>query len=215
MKKPLFVTVSIVAFSLPAMAADRQTISLSTPTPTFYGSPLQVEVGNRYWLSNGGFAYDLGDPINPGQKNSRLTYSNATGQSAEVFWRIDHETGVFTKGFLGGGSLISGKMNDEDFPVKGSPYSNTIHVQSGGSLKYLTVDIGYNFLRGNSAQRSPFKLGAFVGYNNFHERYNSFGCSQVAYNPRICGSAVPTTFDSLDQNTSWNSLRVGLGGEVT
>ena len=215
MKKHLLVTVSIVVFSLPAIAADLQTKPSLASAPIFSDTPLQVEVGNRYWLSNGGFAYDLGDTNIPGQKNSRLTYSNATGQSAEVFWRVDHETGIFAKGFLGGGSLTSGKMNDEDFPPGHSPYSNTISVQSGGSLKYLTVDIGYNFLKGNSAVGLPFKLGAFVGYNNFHERYNTFGCNQVASDPGLCGSATPTNFDGLDQNTSWNSLRVGLGGEVT
>lgn len=215
MKMHLLVTAYLVVFSLQAIAADLQTISPLAPNTIILGAPLQVEVGSRYWLSNGGFAYDLGDPYITGQKNSRLTYSNATGQSSEVFWRVDHETGFFAKGFFGGGSLTSGKMNDEDFPPAVSLYSNTISVQSGGSLKYLTVDLGYNILRGNSAEGLPFELGAFVGYNNFHERYNTFGCNQVASNPDICGSALPTNFDVLDQNTSWNSLRVGLGGEVT
>lgn len=100
MKKHLLVTTYLVAFSLQAIAADLQTISPLAPNTIILGAPLQVEVGSRYWLSNGGFAYDLGDPYITGQKNSRLTYSNATGQSSEVFWRVDHETGFFAKGFL-------------------------------------------------------------------------------------------------------------------
>ncbi len=142
MKKRLLAAVSIVAISLPVEAADLESKSQAAPAPIFSGSPLQVEFGTRYWLSNGGYVKNLYDTEIPNQLNSRLSYSNATGQSAEVFWRVDHETGVFAKGFLGGGSLTSGKMNDEDFAPAISPYSNTIQVQSGGSLKYLTVDLG-------------------------------------------------------------------------
>ena len=215
MNKRLLAAVSIVAISLPVEAADLQSKSQAAPAPIFSGTPLQVEFGTRYWLSNGGYVKNLYDTEIPNQLNSRLSYSNATGQSAEVFWRLDHETGVFAKGFLGGGSLTSGKMNDEDFAPAISPYSNTISVQSGGSLKYLTVDLGYNFLRGTNPAGLPYKIGAFVGYNNFHERYNTFGCNQVSFNQDVCGSSIPTSFDGLDENTSWNSLRVGLGGEVT
>lgn len=215
MNKHLLAAFGIFVLPVPVKAADLQIKSQTAPAPMLSGSPLQVEFGSRYWLSNGGYVKNLYDPIIPNQLNSRLSYSNITGQSAEVFWRVDHETGVFAKGFLGGGSLTSGKMNDEDFAPAISPYSNTIHVQSGGSLKYLTVDLGYNFLRGTNPAGLPYKIGAFVGYNNYHERYNTFGCNQVSFNQGLCGSSIPTSFDNLDENTSWNSLRVGLGGEVT
>ena len=212
MNKHLLAALWIFVLPVPVNAADLQIKSQTAPAPMLSGSPLQVEFGSRYWLSNGGYVKNLYDPITPNQLNSRLSYSNITGQSAEVFWRVDHETGVFAKGFLGGGSLTSGKMNDEDFPPAISPYSNTVSVQSGGSLKYLTVDLGYNFLQGNSTNGLPFRIGGFVGYNNFHERMNTFGLSQVGYSYE---PAISTIFDTLDENTSWNSLRVGLGGEVT
>lgn len=193
-----------------AYAADMTKVD--TQSPVFASIPLEVEVGSRYWLSNGSYVGNLYDGVTPGQMNSRLTYNNMTGHSAEVFYRVEHETGVFLKGFFGGGTLASGKMNDEDFPPFEKSYSNTISVQSGGSLKYLTVDFGYDFLRGNSTNGLPFRIGAFVGYNNLHERMNTFGITQVG------SELLPNTtnnFDGLDENTSWNSLRLGLGGEVT
>jgi hypothetical protein len=64
-------------------------------------------------------------------KASRLTYGDIAGHSAELFFRADHESGLFLKGFIGGGALPSGKMNDEDFPPGIFPYSNTLHAQSG------------------------------------------------------------------------------------
>jgi opacity protein-like surface antigen len=196
-----------------AQAAD--IINSQSAAPVMTTIPLEVEVGSRYWLSNGSYVGNLYDAVTPGQMNSRLTYNNMTGHSAEVFFRLEHETGIFAKGFIGGGTLASGKMNDEDFPPAISPYSNTIQVQSGGQIKYLTFDVGYEVLRGYAINGLPFRIGPFVGYNNYHERFNTFGCGQVASNPNVCGQAFPTTFDGLDENTSWNSLRVGLGGEVT
>ena len=155
------------------------------------------------------------------QRNSRLTFGNLTGHSAELFFRVDHESGVFLKGFIGGGALASGKLNDEDFPAAtGSAYSNTLSVQSGGSLKYVTIDLGFNLLAGTMPTGQTFKIGPFVGYNHFHERINTFGCSQVELNPLFCGTVppfftpIPTLYDGLDADATWNSLRAGLAGEV-
>jgi outer membrane immunogenic protein len=66
----------------------------------------------------------------------------------------------------------------------------------------------------------PIKIGPFVGYNHFHQRINTFGCSQVGANPGICGTVppfftpIPTSFDALDADASWNSIRAGVGGVV-
>lgn len=165
MKALPLITLLFTALTTTASALDIGTIGIQRPNssasqaPILSSHPLQIEVGTRYWLSNGGYVKNLYDTTIPNQQNSRLSYSNITGQSSEVFWRVDHETGIFSKGFLGGGSLVSGKMNDEDFSPATSPYSNTIQVQSGGSLKYLTVDVGYNILKGNNTTGLPFKIG--------------------------------------------------------
>jgi opacity protein-like surface antigen len=194
---------------------------LKAPPPILATSPWRVEFGTRYWFSSGNHKYDYYDVHIPGLLISRLTFGDLTGHSAETFFRVDHESGVFLKGFLGGGTLASGKLNDEDTvaATKG-PYSNTVHVQSGGSLKYVTVDLGYNVVETRLPTGQPVRIGAFVGYNNFHERMNSFGCAQVLAGTEFCSTdppnrvPYPTSLDGLDFDVAWNSLRVGVGGEI-
>jgi opacity protein-like surface antigen len=195
--------------------------SRKAPPPIFVASPWQIEVGARYWYSSGGFQKDLYDPFVTAQKNSRLTYADITGHSAETFFRIDHiPTGLYLKGYVGGGALSSGKMNDEDFPPGVAPYSNTLQVQSGGSIKYASVDLGYKLFSATLPTGNPFTVGPLVGYHHMHERLNTFGCAQVAANPGICGAIPPTfgpistNFDGLDEDLDWNSIRAGLAGEV-
>ncbi|MFO1103201.1 MAG: outer membrane beta-barrel protein [Methylocystis sp.] len=192
------------------------------PPPLFLApSPWRVEVGARYWFSSGNHKYDYYHAYFPGTLVSRLTFGDVTGHSAETFFRVDHESGAFLKGFFGGGTLASGKLNDEDtVAAKYGGYSNTVHVQSGGSLKYVTVDLGYNVVETRLPTGQPVRIGPFVGYNNFHERMNSFGCAQVLMNTELCAAApenrtpYPTSLDGLDFDVSWNSLRVGVGGEI-
>lgn len=138
-------TLLTVGAATVAEAADPAAPPVLKAPPILAASPWRVEFGTRYWFSSGNHKYDYYDAHVPGQLISRLTFGDLTGHSAETFFRVDHESGVFLKGFLGGGTLASGKLNDEDTvaATKG-PYSNTVHVQSGGSLKYVTVDLGYN-----------------------------------------------------------------------
>jgi len=86
-------------FSSPAITADLQTKSPPAPAQFLESSPLEIEVGSRYWLSNGGYLKNLYDNVIPNQMNSRLSYSSTTGRSAEAFRRVDHETDVFAKMF--------------------------------------------------------------------------------------------------------------------
>ena len=204
-----------------AKAADPAPLVLKAPPPILAASPWRVEFGTRYWFSSGNHKYDYYDAQVPGLLISRLTFGDLTGHSAETFFRVDHESGVFLKGFLGGGTLASGKLNDEDTvaATKG-PYSNTVHVQSGGSLKYVTVDLGYNVVETRLPTGQPVRIGPFVGYNNFHERMNSFGCAQILAGTEFCSTdppnrvPYPTSLDGLDFDVAWNSLRVGVGGEI-
>ena len=205
-----------LAADMPLAAGPR------TPTPPPPAiSGLQYEFGGRYWFSSGDHGFDLYDPLISRQLNSRLTFADLTGQTAEIFYRADFEPGVFLKGFVGGGAITSGKLNDEDFPISSDfPYSNTISNQSGGSLKYATVDLGYNLYRGALPGGQPVRIGPFIGYNHYHQRINTFGCNQVSANPQICGvippafTPIPTDVDVLDADASWNSLRAGVEGEV-
>lgn len=221
MRKFLLVFLSLAASFSPLAVCAADLPAYKAPPPLLAASPWRFEFGTRYWFSSGNHKYDFYNADIPDLLISRLTFGDLTGHSAETFFRVDHESGVFLKGFLGGGTLASGKLNDEDtVAAMYGVYSNTVHVQSGGSLKYVTVDLGYNVVETRLPTGQPVRIGPFVGYNNFHERMNSFGCAQVLLNANVCATAppnavsYPTSLDGLDFDVSWNSLRVGLGGDV-
>jgi hypothetical protein len=65
---------------------------------------------------------------------SRLTYDGLRGHSAEVFGRADHTSGVYVKGYLGGGILTKGDLNDEDFEPVIVPYSSTMSNHKDGQM---------------------------------------------------------------------------------
>ncbi|MCK9910325.1 hypothetical protein MXD81_14360, partial [Microbacteriaceae bacterium K1510] len=90
--------------------------------PTAKG-PYGFEIGGRYWYSWGRHKYDLGPPRYVPELDyaltSRLTYDNMTASTGEVTARITAPHNLFAKGFIGGGSITGGHMNDEDFNIEG------------------------------------------------------------------------------------------------
>jgi len=168
---------------------------------------LRFELGTRFWYSNGSFAKNLyDDPRFSSNLNSRLTFSNLTGQSYELFGRIDHTSGFFLKGFIGLGRIGGGTLVDEDFIV---PYSSTTSDQRGGRLSYATVDYGYDFL-----DKPNYRVGAFVGYNYMSERLNAYGCVQTATHPDICVPTIPSSVLGITEDAGWHSVRLGIAADV-
>jgi hypothetical protein len=188
-----------------AVAADLP-VKAPPPAPV---SLWQVEIGGRYFWSTGRMRYTLGDPFVMGQTNSQLTYRNMNSNAGETFIRADHSSGFFAKGFLGGGNLTSGTLNDEDFPPAIAPYSNTVSNISNGHLWYGTADIGYN-----PWQTDRYKVGFFVGYNHFYEQASGFGCTQVAGNAAICGVPIPASVQVLTETQNWDSVRIGVNAVI-
>ena len=175
-----------------------------------------VVVGSRVWFSTGKFQWNVG--AGPAGTNgdsdiSRLTYDGLTGYTAEYFQRIDTPWGLFTKGNLGLGIINAGHLNDEDWLVApfGAvvPYSNTLSNTNNGELGYVTLDIGYDVLRAAGS-----KVGPFVGYSYFTQRWETFGCSQIANSFSDCAPALPATTEVGTQSSTWQSLRVGLNGDT-
>lgn len=177
-------------------------------------SAWQFDVGARYWYSHGRYQNDLTlNTINAQQEHlvSRLTYESE-GHSGEVFWRIDSPHKLFLKGFAGGGGLVAGKMNDEDWfptdPQNATAYSNTDHNKVTGTIAYATLDVGID-LFGDAFG----KLGVFAGYNFYRDRKDAFNCRQIAL-------AIPTAFCgssegiSISQYEDWHSLRIGANGTL-
>jgi opacity protein-like surface antigen len=173
---------------------------------------LSGEFGGRVGWTTGRFQFTLFDPVVNTQMNSRLTWPGQTGLATEGFARIDHTSGIFAKGFIGGVALFNtSAMHDEDFPPAAVPYSNTISTTKNGNDVYGTGDLGYTALHG-----AGWRLGAFAGINYFEERLSAYGCTQIAGNPGICVPAgvIPAASMGLSRNEKWTSLRLGIGGDV-
>jgi outer membrane protease len=118
--------------------------------------------------------------------------------------------GFFLKGYIGAGSLNNGGLTDEDFPPFTDPfgYSATTSDQQGGHIRYASVDVGADLLRGPA-----YRFGVFVGYHYLNQLTNADGCTQLAGNPAICQPAITTDILGITQDNTFHSLRVGGNGD--
>jgi hypothetical protein len=182
---------------------------------TAWAAGWEVEGGARYWYSSGRFQKDWAnagniDPQNPTLNISRLTWDNLTGNSGELFARLESPWNIFVKGFVGGGSVSGGKINDEDWGFVTAPavsYSNT-EGNASGTLGYATVDAGYDVFRGTG-----YKLGIFAGYNIYTENKSSTTFTQIALPQSGIGNPPLNVF-VLGENDKWQSLRIGANAET-
>ena len=78
-----------------------------------------------------------------------------------------------------------------------------------GDIDYATLDLGYDFFRG-----AGYKLGAFVGYNYYKENKSAYGCTQIANQFSDCVPAIPSSVLGITEDDTWQSLRVGVNGEI-
>jgi hypothetical protein len=137
--------------------------------PSFFQG-WEVDAGTRYWYSGGTEKNTSGT----GTLISQLTSSNLTGQSGELFARVDTQSRIFVKGHVGTGAITGGKNTDEDWGA-GTQNKTGFQVADGttsGWLNYAAADIGYNVLRD-----SNYKFGPFVGYSYFRQNINTYGCN--------------------------------------
>ncbi len=165
-----------------------------------------IEVGTRLFLSSGkdGAPNPLlnSSPIG-NQLASRLIFSQLSAISGEVFARVDIPNGFFVKGMLGAGSVIHGKLNDEDFPGE-FVYSNTLSSVKG-NLAYASADLGLTLISNASS-----KLGAFVGYQYNSQSLNAYGCRQLAGAVICLPTAQYLNILGITQDDTYNALRLGL-----
>jgi hypothetical protein len=167
-----------------------------------------MEIGARYWYSTGETRYTLFGGTTTYTPLSRLTYSDLTANSAELYFRGDTPWRIFIKGYVGAGT-IDGDHFDEDFPVafpNNGLYSRT-QSSSDGKLRYGTIDLGYSLLSTPSQ-----RVGAFIGYSHWRQDIDTYGCIQTAANP-ICTTPAPATL-GVTERDDWNLLRLGLVAEV-
>jgi hypothetical protein len=193
-------------------------VEAKAPPPPVWLPGWEFEAGGRYFGSWGQFHKDLGQFVGSGVPSissiSRLTYDGLQTNAGEFFGRVDSPWNLFLKGFVGGGKIRTGHMNDEDFGIPFAPvifelpYSNTLSTPVTGNTTYGAVDGGFDVKRG-----PDYKIGLFAGYFWFNEKMNTFGCTVVAgFN---CIPPVPSTGSAIiTENDKWQAVRLGVSGET-
>jgi hypothetical protein len=181
------------------------------PVPSSFAYPKPVpqwefDFGGRYVFGSGQTTIQLFGGF-PNRMVSQLTYSNLTGNGGEIFGRVEHLSGFFLKGYLGGALRNTGNLKDEDFPPVSIIYSSTNSDQKSGSLKYATVDFGWDWRSKNA------RLGFFAGYLYYAEHLNAYGCTQTASNPFICVPPIPNDVLAITSDATWNAARFGVVGQ--
>lgn len=163
----------------------------------------------RYWYGLGSTRKDLYG-FSRDDLVSRLSYTGVQSHSVEIYTRVDHtSSGLFWKGYAGGGLLTQGNLRDEDFPPTISPYSSTNSTLQNQSLGYISADFGGALLRG-----PDFRIDGFVGYHYLHQRLKAFGCQQTASNPDICAGGIPNSVAVIVEDDTWQGVRLGLNADL-
>lgn len=162
----------------------------------------------RYWYGMGSTSKDLYGATRD-TLNSRLGYTGLQSHAAEAYFRLDHESGLFWKGYGGFGVVTGGNLQDEDFPPGTTPYSSTDSTLQNQTFGYLSTDIGGAILLGRD-----FRLDGFVGYHYLHLRLKAYGCTQTASNASICTPSIPDSVAGIVEDDNWHSLRVGLAADI-
>ena len=191
-----------------ARAAASSAMFVNTP---LMSSGWTLEVGLRYWNSNGKSQQDLYADNNQETVNSRLIYGGLLAHSGETFFRLDHDSSrVFLKGNFGIGSITGGTLYDEDFLPAITPYSSTVHSIRDSSMRYGSLDIGYNIFEGEAG-----KLGPYLGYRYFYQRARGFGCDQAGPGT-VCapGGAIPGDNLALTETETYRGVAVGLNARM-
>ena len=189
------------------------------PLPPNANPRPQWEVGMRYWWSEGSTRFDIDSSrLSPvyGSPTSTLTYDGVTGNSLEFFMSARNETQTFFKGFVGGGWLGGGSLDDEDYLAGQLKFSDTYSEIDGEGTVYVTLDAGQDFDLGYSGN---LVLSPFVGFNYWQESMSAYGarCNPDQVGGAFCGApgstAVPFGTKVINNKSMWSSLR--LGAELT
>lgn len=190
------------------------------PLPPNANPRPQWEVGMRYWWSEGSNRFDLDSsrhaPDYYGSPTSTLTYDGVTGNSLEFFMSVRNETDTFFKGFIGGGWLSGGSLDDEDYFAGQVKFSDTYSRIDGEGTFYVTLDVGQDFDVGYSGN---LVISPFVGFNYWQESMSAYGvrCNRDDVGGAYCGApgtmVVGFGTEAINNKSMWSSLR--LGTEIT
>ena len=174
------------------------------------GHPVGSQFGTRAWYSSGKFQWNIGSgpPIFGNSDISRLTYNGLNAFAGEYFQRIDSPYNIFLKGNIGLGSIYTGHQNDE-FGYSSAGHPGSTPTLCPTASKPASSDTPRSISATMSCAVPDTVFGPFVGYNYFTERWDTYGCVQIANPASDCvgNFAQPTTVLIGTRNSTWNSLR--------
>ena len=221
MRSGLILAVCLLSWIGNSSEAQAQVVQL----PPGYAIPLppmlqpQFEVGIRYWQSVGSTRFNFNSSRQNralGNPTSVLKYDDMDAYSGEFFWYARNETGTFAKGFVGGGGLNAGSLDDEDYLAGQVKFSDTYSRLKGDDLIYGTIDVGQHFTLIDRADK--LWLSPFIGFNFWQETATAYGarCNNDDIHGAVCGPVgtvvVPFSTQVIENQANWSSLR--LGGEL-
>lgn len=203
LKRAAIIALTTAALSAGAHASADNPFIIEAEKPAF-----TTTFALRYWYGMGSTSKDLYG-LTRDTLNSRLSYTGLQSHTAEAYIRVDHESGLFWKGYAGFGAVTGGNLQDEDFPPAISPYSSTNSMLQTQELGYLSTDFGGAILLGRD-----FRLDAFAGYHYMHMRLKAFGCTQTATNTSVCSPSIPDSVAVIVQDNGWHAVRLGLAADI-
>jgi hypothetical protein len=205
---------AVIAGLASASAAQAQVFEIPPPPML---EP-QYELGARYWQSVGKTRFSFNssrqDPA-LGNPTSVLSYDDMDAFSGEFFWYARNDYNTFAKGFVGGGAVRGGSLDDEDYFAGQVKFSDTYSKVKGDDLIYGTIDVGQRFLLADRA--TIVALSPFIGFNFWQETAAAYGvrCNRDDIDGVLCPTnsiVVPFSTEVITNEANWASLR--LGGEL-
>jgi hypothetical protein len=171
------------------------------------------ELGVRYWYSTGIHKHShsaQGQFPNLGNPTSVLTYENLDAHAGEVYGRQNFGGSWFLKGNVGGGRIITGSFDDEDYHAGQQKFSDTTSSVPEGWLWYFSLDVGrYQSLRTKYGSR----LSGFIGYAQWTEYVDAYGATYTV-DTEGPGAPIPRGVRVISNKATWRAVRLGLAADL-
>ena len=199
-----------------SLAAQAQSVAIPSAYLPLMLEEHSFEVGIRYWQSVGHTRFSINSSRQDralGNPTSVLKYDDMDGYSGEFYWYARNEAGTFAKGFVGGGGLNGGSLDDEDYFAGQVKFSDTYSKIKGDDLIYGTIDVGQHFKLVDRADKLWFS--PFIGFNFWQETAAAYGvrCNSDDIDGDLCGAprtvVVPFSTPVIENQANWSSLRLG------